>query len=652
MSKYFNPFTKITSKWIIFSLEQLLVLLSFVCSFVISASLSRTLNVHDTSFGLLILINAVITTAGMLLFKTHTGIIRYSELRDVYTILKFSVFQFICWLSLHQMISDLITPLENAPYIMVINLLLVSLFMIGFRLLVKEIYARYFKESKSINNVLVYGAGAKGLASKKSIELDGKNGTSVIAFIDDDVKRIGKTLNGLNIVTGQIDSLRKLINRFQIKEVIIAADITPEKKSELATLCSELSVKLSTVPPLSSWTNGSFKPRQVKELTIESLLEREVIQVLNERSQKEFEKTTVLVTGAAGSIGSEICRQLSKYNLTRLVLLDQSETGLHDIVHELTEQNESIDFCMELASIRDADRINTIMRNYKPQFVFHAAAYKHVPILEYFPYEVVSTNVRGTKIIADAAFKYGVKKFVMISTDKAVNPTNIMGATKRIAEMYVQAMNNQGGTQFITTRFGNVLGSNGSVVPLFKRQIEKGGPITVTHPDITRYFMTIPEASNLVLEAGIMGNGGEIFVFDMGKPVKIIDLAKKMIELSGMRYGKDINIVFQGLRPGEKMFEELFKDSENLVATHHPKILKALKCDIPVDFIKNYDELLGLAHTQQVASLRNQIKSIVPEYNYDRQDHVVSNVRLIKSKESVKKTNEEFQKNISLTNQN
>jgi FlaA1/EpsC-like NDP-sugar epimerase len=321
-------------------------------------------------------------------------------------------------------------------------------------------------------------------------------------------------------------------------------------------------------------------------------------------------------------------------------------------VHELTEQNESIDFCMELASIRDADRINTIMRNYKPQFVFHAAAYKHVPILEYFPYEVVSTNVRGTKIIADAAYKYGVKKFVMISTDKAVNPTNIMGATKRIAEMYVQAMNNQGGTQFITTRFGNVLGSNGSVVPLFKRQIEKGGPITVTHPDITRYFMTIPEASNLVLEAGIMGNGGEIFVFDMGKPVKIIDLAKKMIELSGMRYGKDINIVFQGLRPGEKMFEELFKDSENLVSTHHPKILKALKCDIPVDFIKNYDELLGLAQAQQVASLRNQIKSIVPEYNYDRQDHVVSNVRLIKSKESVKKTNEEFQKNISLSNLN
>jgi FlaA1/EpsC-like NDP-sugar epimerase len=298
-------------------------------------------------------------------------------------------------------------------------------------------------------------------------------------------------------------------------------------------------------------------------------------------------------------------------------------------MHELHEKYDSIDFCMELGSIRDEQRVTNIMQYYKPQYVFHAAAYKHVPILEYFPTEVVLTNVKGTRNLADAALAAGVKKFVMISTDKAVNPTNIMGATKRIAEMYVQSMNSANGTQFITTRFGNVLGSNGSVVPLFKKQIEQGGPVTVTHPEITRYFMTIPEASNLVLEAGVMGNGGEIFVFDMGKPVKIVDLATKMIELSGMRPGEDIKIVFQGLRPGEKMFEELFKESENLVSTHHPKIMKARRCDVDVSFQDELLFLVDLAQELKSSSLRKQIGKIVPEYKYEKQE--TGSVRIVRT---------------------
>lgn len=624
-----KSFNKITSRWIIFFLEQILALTAFISSLLLIGSVTHAEIYSMRSVVDLLMLNIIPTTVGMLTFQTHAGIIRYSELKDIYTVLKFALVQFAVWMVIYPF-STAVFENANAPFVsLVINFALVSLFMIGFRLLVKEVYARGLKGWSKMQRVMIYGAGNIGIATKKAIDLDNRSGKKIWAFIDDDTNKIGKSISGTPIVSGDIKNIAAYIQQHNIKEIIIATNIDLEKKGELTPLCAELDIKLSSVPPLHQWTNGGFNVKQLKEVTIESLLERDVIQVRNEKSVKEFENAVVLVTGAAGSIGSEICRQLCKYDLKRLILLDQSETGLHDIMHELHDKYDSIDFCMELASIRDEHRIKAIMQYYKPEYVFHAAAYKHVPILEYFPSEVVLTNVKGTRNLADAALAVNVKKFVMISTDKAVNPTNIMGATKRIAEMYVQSMNHEGQTQFITTRFGNVLGSNGSVVPLFKKQIEQGGPVTVTHPDITRYFMTIPEASNLVLEAGVMGNGGEIYVFDMGKPVKIVDLATKMIELSGMRPNEDIKIVFQGLRPGEKMYEELFKENENLVSTHNPKIMKAKRCDVDPTFRDEMAFLVDLAEQLKSSNLRKQICKIVPEYKYEKQEG--GSVRIVRA---------------------
>lgn len=624
-----KSFNKITSRWIIFFLEQVLALTAFTSSLLLVGSVARTGITDVSSVMTLLLMNMIPTTVGIMIFQTHAGIIRYSELKDIYTVLKFSFVQLAVWLVIYPFSSSLFHNVNAPITTLLINFAMVTLFMIAFRLLVKEIYARGLKGWAQRQRVLIYGAGNIGMATKKAIDLDERSGKKLWAFIDDDPNKIGKSLSGTPIISGNIRNIAAYIQHNNIKEIIIATNVPTEKKAELTPLCADLNIKLSSVPPLHQWTNGGFNVKQLKEVTIESLLERDVIQVRNERSVKEFEDAVVLVTGAAGSIGSEICRQLCKYDLKRLILLDQSETGLHDIMHELHDKYDSVDFCMELASIRDAQRVNAIMQYYKPQYVFHAAAYKHVPILEYFPSEVVLTNVKGTRNLADAALATGVKKFVMISTDKAVNPTNIMGATKRIAEMYVQSMNNEGQTQFITTRFGNVLGSNGSVVPLFKKQIEQGGPVTVTHPDITRYFMTIPEASNLVLEAGVMGNGGEIYVFDMGKPVKIVDLATKMIELSGMRPGEDIKIVFQGLRPGEKMYEELFKENESLVSTHNPKIMKARRCEVEAGFKEEMSFLVELAEQLKSSNLRKQIGKIVPEYKYEKQES--GSVRIVRT---------------------
>ena len=620
---------RITSRWIIFFLEQFLALSAFVSALLMIAAVTHRDITDVSALFSLMMLNLIPTTVGILMFQTHAGIIRYSELKDIYTVLKFAIIQLAVWMLIYPFSYRLFDRV-NAPFVsLLINFTLVSLFMIAFRLLVKEVYTRGMKGLVERHRILIYGAGSIGIATMKAIDLDRRSGKKIWAFIDDDPKKVGKSLSGTPIVSGEIDKIASYIRQHNIREIIIASNIPMEKKSQLTPLCAELNIKLSSVPPLHQCTNGGFHSNQLKEVTIESLLERDVIMVRNERSVKEFTDATILMTGTAGSIGSEICRQLCKYYLRRLVLLDNSETGLHDIIHELQDKNDTIDFCIELANVRDGQRISNIMQYYKPQYVFHSAAYKHVPILEYFPSEVVLNNVRGTRNLADSALAAGVKKFVMISTDKAVNPTNIMGASKRIAEIYVQSMNAEGDTQFITTRFGNVLGSNGSVVPMFRKQIEQGGPVTVTHPDITRYFMTIPEASNLVLEAGVMGNGGEIFVFDMGKPVKILDLARKMIELSGKRPGEDIQIQFQGLRPGEKMFEELFKENENLVPTHHPKIMKARRCDIDASFHEELAMLIELAEQLKSSSIRRQIGKIVPEYRYEKQES--GSVRIVRT---------------------
>ncbi len=506
----------------------------------------------------------------------------------------------------------------RVPYsMMVVNATLSVTFIIAFRVVIIEVYFRAIRSSKKTHNIIIYGAGDIGIASKKAIEMNNHKPSIVNVYIDDSLEKIGKNLGGINVEPASIDNIDRLIKKYAINEITIAtSNLMPDKKIELVELCAQYDVKLTQIPPLSEWMDGIFRSHQLKEVSIEMLLQRPAINLFNKKTLDELTGKIVCVTGAAGSIGSEICRQLGNYPIKKLILLDQSESGIFELMNELKILQSQLECIPELATVRENKSIERIMQLHKPDMVFHAAAYKHVPLLENFPLELIRTNVIGTMNVANSAMKAGVQKFIMISTDKAVNPTNLMGASKRIAELYIQKMNVQGNMKCITTRFGNVLGSTGSVVPTFRKQIEAGGPITVTHPDITRYFMTIPEASMLVLEAATMGKGDEIFVFDMGEPVKIIDLAKRMIMLAGLIPEKDINIIYTGLRPGEKLYEELFKDTEALQTTHHPKIMVAKK-DKQHDNLEEYiKELLEIDKIEKIdkESIKNIIGKIIPEY--------------------------------------
>ena len=609
-----RAFRNVTSRWMIFSIELILSGLAAMLTILIFFRI-RLVPIESEDIISILFLNTLISSVAMLFSKSHHGLIRYSEIRDLFTVLRFAMVQLALWLFIMPVVSGgLDVDTTSKIYALLVNTLLISILMSSFRLLVKEVYMKAVQGLTQKDNVVIYGAGDIGLATKNAIEFDKKSNCRVIAFIDDSPEKVGKVLNGKRIMSSEPQALEQFLLRNKVREIILSVDIDASKKAALSQVCIGKGIHITVIPPLSQWIKGIFNRSQLKELTIESLLGRDKIELLNLKSRQELEGKVMLVTGAAGSIGSDICRQLCRYNLGRLILLDQSETGLHDLRIELGKLDLDFEVTMELATIRDRKRIDNIFRKYRPNFVFHAAAYKHVPILEEYPSEVALTNVLGTKNLADAAIENQVEKFVMISTDKAVNPTNLMGACKRIGEIYVQSLSEKSRTQFITTRFGNVLGSNGSVVPLFKQQIAQGGPITVTHPDITRYFMTIPEASSLVLEAAVMGRGGEIFVFDMGQPVKIVDLARKMIQLAGLRLDVDIPIHFTGLRPGEKMFEELFKDSENLLPTHHPKIMKAQKSEIEAEFPEMVSELVTSAQDYNDKSVRSMIRVIVPEY--------------------------------------
>ena len=609
-----RAFRNVTSRWVIFSIELILSGLAAMLTILIFFRI-RLVPIESEDIISILFLNTLISSVAMLFSKSHHGLIRYSEIRDLFTVLRFAMVQLALWLFIMPVLSGrLDVDTTSKIYALLVNTLLISILMSSFRLLVKEVYMKAVQGLTQKDNVVIYGAGDIGLATKNAIEFDKKSNCRVIAFIDDSSEKVGKVLNGKRIMSSEPQALEQFLLRNKVREIILSVDIDASKKAALSQVCIGKGIHITVIPPLSQWIKGIFNRSQLKELTIESLLGRDKIELLNLKSRQELEGKVMLVTGAAGSIGSDICRQLCRYNLGRLILLDQSETGLHDLRIELGKLDLDFEVTMELATIRDRKRIDNIFRKYRPNFVFHAAAYKHVPILEEYPSEVALTNVLGTKNLADAAIENQVEKFVMISTDKAVNPTNLMGACKRIGEIYVQSLSEKSNTQFITTRFGNVLGSNGSVVPLFRQQIAQGGPVTVTHPDITRYFMTIPEASSLVLEAAVMGRGGEIFVFDMGQPVKIVDLARKMIQLAGLRPDVDIPIHFTGLRPGEKMFEELFKDSENLLPTHHPKIMKAQKSEIEAEFPEMVSELVTSAQDYNDKSVRSMIRVIVPEY--------------------------------------
>lgn len=470
-------------------------------------------------------------------------------------------------------------------------------------------------------NIAVFGAGDLGIAVKRTFDHDSKSNKVIVAYLDDSDSKIGKSIDGVKIYDSA--SLNDLIDKLAIDELIFAThNLSLERKEQIVETCLDKNVNALTLPPVNEIINGNITVSQIKKVKIEDLLERAPIKLSHENILDQLEGKRILVTGAAGSIGSEIAKQLGKFKPQLIILCDQAESPLHNLHLDLQDRFKHQAYHSFIADVKNEERMRTLFETFKPQYVYHAAAYKHVPVMENHPVEGVQTNIRGTFTLANLAVEYGVSKFVFVSTDKAVNPTNVMGATKRIAEIYVQSLNNrifeqnnEFKTRFITTRFGNVLGSNGSVIPRFREQIEKGGPLTVTHPEITRYFMTIPESCQLVIEAGCMGNGGEIFVFDMGKSVKIVDLAEKMIKLSGFTPYQDIDIKFTGLRPGEKLYEELLNDLENTLPTHHQKIMIAKVRDNNFDEVcALIDRLFEIAKSNNSLDIVRQMKCIVPEF--------------------------------------
>lgn len=574
----------------------------------------------------------LVRAASFFFTRIYTGIIRYTGTRDtVRILLTLSAGSIVFALS--NLVSFQINGKFIVPFsIIIIEFLLTVFAMVTGRLIVKVLYMELKNPSSEKTGVLIYGAGEAGLITKRTLDRDKGTKYKVVAFIDDDLKKSGKKLEGVTIYPSS--ALEKLIKKKNIKHLIIAIqNISPEKKQFIAETGLSHKIYVLNVPPVKSWINGELSFKQIRKVMIEDLLGRDQISLQLEKIKEEIHNKTILVTGAAGSIGSEMVRQILPFEPKLLILLDIAESPLYDLELEIRD-NPSTNFQnIEpiIGDIRNKERMRHVFQTFHPDIVFHAAAYKHVPMMELNPSESILNNVLGTKIIADLSKEFEANKFVMISTDKAVNPTNIMGATKRIAEMYTQSMNGLGKTKFITTRFGNVLGSNGSVIPRFKKQIETGQPLTITHPDITRYFMTIAEACQLVLEAGAMGQGGEIFIFDMGSPVKIADLAKKMIQLSGLELGKDIQINFTGLRPGEKLFEELLANEENTLPTHHKKIMIAKVKSYEFAFVSGeINELIELFKGQNNDAIVTKMKKIVPEFlsknsEYERLDNELVN---------------------------
>ena len=611
-----KAFDKYASRWVVLFIDIILVCISFVLAYTVRFNAS--LNFDQESLYYQLPFIATISFISFLIVGSYKGIIRHTGPRDAFNIfIGVSLLSIISLcIVLFNNFFDIFPSFTIPKSILIIHHLLSLVILIISRYIFKAFFEIISAELSDITNVLIYGAGDAGLISYGAINRDSKNKYEIIGFIDDDEKKIGKKINQIKIYNGK--SLNEeFINNKRIDEVIISIqNIKPEKLLYLTDNLLKLGVKVKIVPPLSKWIDGDLEVNQIKNIKIEDLLDRKPISIDNPIVQRDVNNKVILVTGAAGSIGSEISRQLSLYQYKQLILIDQAESALYDLQQEFVQKN-NINITSIVADVRDEKRMSEIFKKHKPEKVFHAAAYKHVPLMEDSPYEAVKINVGGTKIIADLSIKHNVERFVMVSTDKAVNPTNVMGATKRVAEMYVSSLSNSTNhkTKFTITRFGNVLGSNGSVIPLFKKQIKNGGPLTVTHKDITRYFMTIPEACCLVLEAGTMGNGGEIYIFDMGKSVKIYEIAKRMIHLSGLKFPEDIDIKITGLRPGEKLYEELLASGENTSPTYHEKIMIAKNQDIDSLFTINKILDLCISNEQYDDKKTVQlIKGIVPEY--------------------------------------
>ncbi|MBI3482664.1 MAG: polysaccharide biosynthesis protein [Bacteroidetes bacterium] len=557
----------------------------------------------------------------ILITNSHRGIIRYTGIQDGVRIFYMSIVN-VALICSANLISGLSNKGNIVPYSVIsISFLSSFLLLFNYRLLVKYIFSYYRNFMIKQSRVVIFGAGQTGIITRHVLESTPR--MKVIGFLEDAPDKTGKVIDGIPIFDANTSELQQLLEDFSIDELIFTPrDISLERKNEVVDACMRNQIKVRTVPPVEKWVKGELSINQIKEINIEELLGRESIKINNRNIETDLRGKKVLITGAAGSIGSELFRQVVLAMPSAIILVDQAESALYELEREARSIETSARLFFYIADVNNKDRMRVIFEEHRPSIVYHAAAYKHVPMMENNPSEAITCNILGTKTLADLTVEFGVSKFVMVSTDKAVNPTNVMGCSKRIAEIYVQSLNDHlektGGTHtaFVTTRFGNVLGSNGSVIPLFKKQIQEGGPITVTHPDITRYFMTIPEACQLVLEAGTMGEGGEIFIFDMGKSVKILDLAEKMIWLSGLEPRKDIDIVFTGLREGEKLFEELLN-----TRTHHQKIMIAKVQHYGYEEINRYVELFeDLVYDKNELKSVALMKELVPEYksNYSR----------------------------------
>jgi FlaA1/EpsC-like NDP-sugar epimerase len=606
-----------TPRWVVVLLDLIIHLSALAFAYLIRFDLKADFSLIQSEWEILskslwffILVKLLIFYA----FQIQKGLVRYTSTEDLKRIFLAELSCTIIFLlgglvRYHHMDGFFLFPMS----VLIMEFLASVFFVVGGRFIIKLLYLESMKDTGIQESVIIYGAGVSGLITKRTLEKDTRNNQIAAAFIDDNEKLQGTRIEGIRVYSTR--QLSKLQKELQAKTLIVAIQVPDvEKMQKVIDEAMTLKLSIQKVPNPKSWINGVFSSRQLKKIRIEDLLGREIIDLKNNQLSTEISTSTILVSGAAGSIGSGLVQQIAQFNPKNIILLDQAESPLYDLQFELNQHFSDLKFEVVIGDICNQERMQKLFQTFKPDIVFHAAAYKHVPMMELNPAEAVQTNVKGTKILADLSLAFGAKKFIMISTDKAVNPTNVMGASKRIAEMYVQKLNEQHITQFITTRFGNVLGSNGSVIPLFQKQIENGGPVTVTDERITRYFMTIPEACQLVLEAATMGRGGEIFVFEMGQSVKIADLAKKMILLSGLEIGKDIELKFTGLRPGEKLYEELLANEENTIPTHHQKILIAKTRTESDEQMKHIQTLVDLCIHQDNMAIVTQMKHIVPEF--------------------------------------
>lgn len=632
---------KAVPRWVILITDLVINVSTFSISYFITKQFEFPMILRGHFFYYTGLYSAIVLVVfyGM---RIHTGLIRYSNIRDMFRILVAVVVSSLLYIPAAKFLIDerLSFGTLNIYSVLLINVFIAfsCLFMIraGIRALY---YSVKMMSTAPKEFVLVYGSNNEAILAKHAIEASGTNKMVVAGFLENKTSKINSYIQQIRIY--HVSDLKRLKEKRKITKLILLHDMLGANDQKMVVeKCLQLGIKVLTVPPSGQWVYGKLSLSQMQELRIEDLLQRPTIQIDNQGIFNELENKCVLITGVAGSIGSEIVRQVLSYKPSTIVLCDQAETPLHELHLELTANHPEVNFRLFIASVRDRNRMEVVFRETHPQIVFHAAAYKHVPLMETHPAEAVLTNVLDTKVMADLSVYFNVQKFVMISTDKAVNPSNIMGTTKRLAEMYVQALSNiiaqdnveelhdipqawskqfitkaiRSNTKFITTRFGNVLGSNGSVIPLFRSQIEKGGPVTVTHPQITRYFMTIPEAVRLVLEAARMGNGSEIFIFDMGSPVKIVDLAHKMIRLVGLVPDEDIKVVFTGLRPGEKLYEELLNKEETTLPTHHEKIKIAKVKPCSFEVMMEIEQLIHISRQNDNYATVRKMKQLVPEF--------------------------------------